>query len=124
MRISQEMVDQRESFLTTLFQLHPEMSVAKANELLKAKYGSNMRLNRAYEIRQEVREKVGYKEPTNGGAAASAATEVPSPVKEAVVVPMSQKIREAIDALNSLGITKLTAEIIMGGKYMVVANQE
>lgn len=124
MRISQEMIDQREAFLTTLFHMHPEMSIGKANEMLKAKFGSNMRLNRAYELRQEVREKIGYKEPTNGGAAASAAAEVPAPVKEAVVVPMSQKIREAIDALNGLGITKLTAEIIMGGKYMVVANQE
>jgi hypothetical protein len=44
----------REAFLRELFTQNPGLSAAKANEALKAKFASQMRVSRVYQLQREV----------------------------------------------------------------------
>lgn len=52
MRLSKETVAKREQFVKDLFTANPQLSAAKANEQLKAKEGSAMRVTRIYELKK------------------------------------------------------------------------
>ena len=53
MRLSKNVVQERESFLTEIFKSDPNTTAKTANESLKAKYGTYMRLQRVYEIKRD-----------------------------------------------------------------------
>lgn len=51
-RISKGSSDEREAFMLEIFKKNPSLSVGKANEEFKKKFGSMLRNKRAYELRR------------------------------------------------------------------------
>lgn len=134
-RLRRELATEREQFMTDLFKQNPEMSIAKANEQLKAKYGANMRLQKAYELRKRaqaasvattVQQQADVVQQVSRGR--QPGKRVPVPTVEAhrveagkpVVLPADKGIADAIQTLNGLGLTHLNSETVLGGRYMVV----
>jgi hypothetical protein len=53
MRLAKNVVQEREAFLTEMFKNDPTVTAKTANEALKTKYGTYMRLQRVYEIKRD-----------------------------------------------------------------------
>lgn len=52
MRLARTVVAEREKFLTEYFTTNKEATAKSANEALKAKFGTEMRLQRVYQIKR------------------------------------------------------------------------
>lgn len=55
-RLNRTVVEARETFLKTLFQNNPDLSMPAANRALFDKFGSQMRAARVYELRALVKQ--------------------------------------------------------------------
>lgn len=135
-RLRRELATEREQFMTDLFKQNPEMSIAKANEKLKEKYGANMRLQKAYELRKRaqaasvsttVQQQADVVQQVSRGRQPGKRVPVPVAAEahkveagKPVVLPANKGIADAIQTLNGLGLTHLSSETVLGGRYMVV----
>jgi hypothetical protein len=135
-RLRREIAAEREQFMTDLFKQDPNLSIAKANERLKEKYGANMRLQKAYELRKRaqaasvattVEQQADVVQQVARGRKPGKRVPVPTTVQaqvvdetKPVVIPANPSMTEAIATLNALGLTHLGSETVMGGKYMVI----
>lgn len=134
-RLRRELATEREQFMTDLFKQNPDMSIAKANEQLKAKYGANMRLQKAYELRKRaqaasvattVEQQADVVQQVARGRQPGKRVPVPTAAAhkveagKPVVIPANKGIADAIQTLNGLGLTHLNSETVLNGRYMVV----
>lgn len=56
MRLSKAVVAERENFLTEFFKANKDATAKAANEALKAKFNTEMRLQRVYQIKKAATE--------------------------------------------------------------------
>jgi biotin carboxyl carrier protein len=138
-RIKKTESEAREKFLMDLFRKQPTLSVAKANQQLQEKFGSQMRAQRAYELRDVAAKEVesaSKPQPQQAQTAArkvnkrttSAGRIVNAPIvgenKNRLVVleGTSENIsflKEAIEAINGAGLARMNVDIA-NDKYAVV----
>lgn len=122
-RLKKDDIEQREAFVLALFQEEPGLSAAKANEKVKAKFGSQMRAQRVYELRKKAgtsavsqagrKGKAAKKVPGRKPRVVEAAREVAAPIDFVpVVIPTgsaaeSGVIQKALDYLRNAGALNL-----------------
>ena len=133
-RLRRELAAEREQFMTDLFKQDPNLSIAKANEKLKEKYGANMRLQKAYELRKRaagasvattVQQQADVVQQVSRGRKPGKPVPLPASTVQAaevrpVVVPANAGFADAIAQLNKLGLTHLATQNVLNGKYMVI----
>lgn len=138
-RLKKTDVEQRETFVLTLFRENPKLSAAKANEKVKAKFGSQMRAQKVYELRAKA-EAESKKEVTAAGRKPGRKTKQArggrKPVVQAarkaaatvefvpVLLPVGGEaeagiIRKALDHLRNSGAINLKVAHSTG-KYAVI----
>lgn len=124
MRISQKDAEEREAFMTALFQENEKLSGPKANAALRKKFGSAMRMARVYEIRDKVVEEkqkaagvtAAGRKPPKGVTRAGRQLDNQGPFPQMIKVAPGEAevISHSLQTLRAAGLTNLTVEAHKG----------
>lgn len=140
MRLKRTDVSIREGFVQKLFEANPTLSVAKANEQVKAKFGNMMRAQRMYAIRKTaskpaavtagargraraktIKHSKKQRRPVTTGRRDGGPAEAPFPMLIRVGTGEGAALKNALTVLRGHGLTNLAVDHD-GDSYAVIVS--